>query len=64
MRWLEVWTDEDGYLLVVKATTAGAFEVFDPQTQKVDSTHSSYDDVVNDLREDEFSRVEGRHDVG
>lgn len=51
----EDWVDDRGYVLRVKSLPDGSFEIFDPQTGEVDSTFATYDEVVDELVQDEFT---------
>ncbi|HVJ94076.1 MAG TPA: hypothetical protein VM580_30010 [Labilithrix sp.] len=60
-RWFEVWTTHEGdYVLVLKALRDGRFVIYDPQSQKVDSVLSSYEEAELNLSEDEFVLIAGR----
>jgi hypothetical protein len=64
-QWVEVWLEEvTPYFLVLGGVSDSAFEVFDPKEDKVVHSASAYDDACNWLWEDEFTRVNGRIDVG
>ncbi|HET6979062.1 MAG TPA: hypothetical protein VFI24_22200 [Pyrinomonadaceae bacterium] len=65
-RWFEIWYDEGSdlvphYLLIVVPDGADPklFRVYDP-FEKLFIFDGSYEDVCQELREDEYSRVEGR----
>ena len=68
--WFEVWidtstvTDEDPYLLLLRAYADGSFETLDPQRDyALDKKFASYEDATFDLTEDEYTRIEGREKI-
>lgn len=57
----EVWIDPNAwYLLIVVVAKAGHAEVIDPVRPSNIRTFESYEDAHEELREDEYERVEGR----
>ena len=66
-RWFEVWFSEGEdlrptWLLVVtpEAGRPGSFVVYDPQENNRIVHQGDYENTINWLREDDYSRVEGR----
>ncbi|MDD9733706.1 MULTISPECIES: hypothetical protein [Mameliella] len=66
IEWYEVWTDarpDMVYVLVLLLSTSEGFIVFDPKIEKIVAKFRTYDDALNFLCEDEFSKVVGREIV-
>lgn len=68
-RWFEVWFSEGGghlrpqwlYVVTPDTTSSGSVLVYDPQENyRVVYSGQNYEDTCQELREDEFSLVEGR----
>jgi hypothetical protein len=64
--WFEAWTDAGGvywgvWLVVVRASSLGAFEVTDPQRDgELTGLWADYGRLLEHMEDNEYRRIEGR----